>query len=72
MTKITIIGLEHAKTVFQAYGTDAQGHAMHDKKQRPAQVLDFFSRLRLCVVAMKACGSPHDWRHKIGKPGHEG
>ena len=71
MSEITTVGLDLAKTVFQAHGADASGRAVLRKKLRRDQVLDFFGRLAPCVVAMKACGDAHSWGREIGKPGHE-
>ena len=40
-------------------------------KPRRAQVLEFFSQLPSCVVAMEACGGAHVWGREIGKLGHD-
>jgi len=37
------------------------------KKLRRAQVLDFFSKLPSCVVAMQAIGGAHFWGREIAK-----
>ena len=34
-------------------------------------MLEFFSQLQPCVVAMEACGGTHFWGREIGKLGHE-
>ncbi|MFZ1467838.1 MAG: IS110 family transposase, partial [Paracoccaceae bacterium] len=44
-----------AKNVFQVHGADGAGRAVLRKKLRRAQVLEFFSQLPSCVVAMEAC-----------------
>lgn len=41
------------------------------KKLRRGQVLEFFSQLPACVVAMEACGGAHFWGREICKLGHE-
>jgi transposase len=71
MSEITTVGLDLAKNVFQAHGADASGRATLRKKLRGDQVLDFFSRLPPCIVAMEACGGAHFWGREIGKLGHE-
>jgi transposase len=38
---------------------------------RRAQVLEFFSQLPSCMVAMEACGGAHFWGREIGKLGHD-
>ena len=34
-------------------------------------MLEFFSQLPACVVAMEACGGAHFWGREIGKLGHD-
>ncbi|MFX0547557.1 IS110 family transposase [Roseovarius sp. S1116L3] len=71
MSEIITVGLDLAKNVFQAHGADGSGRAVLRKKLRRAQVLEFFSQLPRCVVAMEACGGSHFWGREIGKLGHE-
>lgn len=59
MSDITTVGLDLAKNVFQVHGADGAGRAVLRKKLRRAQVLEFFSQLPPCVVAMEACGGAH-------------
>lgn len=71
MSEIITVGLDLAKNVFQAHGADTSGRAVLRKKLRRAQVLEFFSQLPACVVAMEACGGAHFWGREIGKLGHD-
>ena len=71
MSEIITVGLDLAKNVFQVHGADGVGRAVLRKKLRRAQVLEFFSQLPSCVVAMEACGGAHFWGREIGKLGHE-
>lgn len=71
MSEITTVGLDLAKNVFQVHGADGTGRAVLRKKLRRAQVLEFFSQLPSCVVAMEACGGAHFWGREIGKLGHD-
>jgi transposase len=68
--KATTIGLDLAKSVFQAHGADEAGAVMFRKKLRRTQVLEFFSAQPPCTVAMEACGGAHHWGREIGKLGH--
>ena len=68
--KVSIIGLDLAKMVFQAHGADASGGIMFRKTLRRAKVLDFFREQPRCVVAMEACGGAHHWAREIGRLGH--
>ncbi|WP_410218266.1 IS110 family transposase [Paracoccus sp. (in: a-proteobacteria)] len=71
MSKIITVGLDLAKNVFQVHGADGAGRSVLRKKIRRAQVLEFFSQLPSCVVAMEACGGAHFWGREIGKLGHD-
>ena len=71
MSKIITLGLDLAKNVFQVHGADGAGRAVLRKKIRRAQVLEFFSQLPSCIVAMEACGGAHFWGREIGKLGHD-
>jgi len=71
MSEIITVGLDLAKNVFQVHGADSAGRAALRKKLRRAQVLEFFSQLPACVVAMEACGGAHFWGREIGKLGHD-
>ena len=71
MSEIITVGLDLAKNVFQVHGADGVGRAVLRKKLRRAQVLEFFSQLPPCVVAMEACGGAHFWGREIGKLGHD-
>ena len=71
MSEIITVGLDPAKSVFQVHGADGTGRAVLRKKLRRAQVLEFFSQLPCCVVAMEACGGDHFWGREISKLGHE-
>ena len=70
MTRITTIGVDLAKNVFQIHGVDAQGKVVVARQLRRKQVLAFFAKLEPCLVGMEACGSAHYWAREIGKLGH--
>ena len=71
MSEIITVGLDLAKNVFQVHGADSAGRAILRKKLRRGQILEFFSQLRSCIVAMEACGGAHFWGREIAKLGHE-
>ena len=70
MTKITTIGLDLAKKVFQVHGVDAEGKVIVARQLRRKQVLAFFAKLPPCLVGMEACGSAYYWAREIEKLGH--
>jgi transposase len=71
MTKISMIGLDLAKNVFQVHGVDASGQVVLRRQLRRGQVERFFVELPACVVGMEACGSAHYWARVIQRLGHE-
>ena len=69
--KVTTIGLDIAKRVFQAHGVDAAGRAVLRRKLGRGEVLDFFRALPSCLVGIEACGTAHHWAREIKALGHE-
>jgi transposase len=70
MEKITIIGLDLAKSVFQVHAITEDGHVAVRRALRRSQVLEFFRHIEPCLVGMEACGSAHYWANAIGEFGH--
>ncbi|MBF0304173.1 MAG: IS110 family transposase [Alphaproteobacteria bacterium] len=71
MDKISIIGLDLAKGVFQVHGIDADGEVAVRRQLRRAQVLGFFARLEPCLIGMEACATSHYWAREMVALGHE-
>lgn len=71
MKKLTVIGLDLAKAVFQVHGADEDGRAVMRKTLRRGQVAEFFAQLPACLVGMEACGGAHHWARKFREMGHE-
>jgi len=68
--KITIIGIDLAKNVFQIHGVDARGKTVLKKQLKRDQVSTFFINLPPCLIGMEACGSAHHWGRKLQEMGH--
>ena len=68
--KITTIGIDLAKNVFQVHGADGRGKAVLKKGLKRAQMLPFFANLTPCLIGMEACGSAHYWARKLEGLGH--
>lgn len=69
--KITTIGLDLAKNVFQVHGADAAGKSVLRKKLRRDKVMAFFANMEPCLIGMEACGSAHHWARQLQNLGHE-
>lgn len=63
--KITTIGIDLAKNVFQVHGVDERGKVLLKKQLKRDQMLPFFANLPPCLIGMEACGSAHFWANKL-------
>lgn len=70
MGEITTIGLDIAKSVFQAHGADASGSVVLRKKLSRGRLLAFFASQPPCLVAMEACAGSHHWGRELARLGH--
>jgi transposase len=68
--KVTTIGLDLAKNVFQVHGVDKQGNAVLRRQLRREQVLTFFVKLQPCLIGIEACTGAHYWARKLEAQGH--
>lgn len=68
--KVTRIGLDLAKHVFQVHAVDRSGRKVLNRQLRRHQVLAFFEKLEPTLIGMEACSSAHYWARKLGELGH--
>lgn len=68
--KLTTIGIDLAKNVFQVHGTDERGKIVLKKQLKREQMAAFFANLTPCLIGMEACGSAHFWANKLQAMGH--
>lgn len=68
--KITTIGIDLAKNVFQIHGVDERGKVAVRKQLKRAEMAKYFAKLEPCLVGMEACGSAHHWARKLEGYGH--
>jgi len=71
MNKVTTIGLDIAKNVFQVHGVDAEGNILIRRQLRRSRVLPFFKDLAPCLVGIEACATAHHWARQLIALGHE-
>ncbi len=69
--KVTTIGIDLAKSVFQIHGVDERGKAVLRKSLKRAEVLKFFANLPPCLIGSEACASAHHWARQLIALGHE-
>lgn len=71
--KVTRIGLDIAKDVFQVHGVDRHERVVIRKRVRRKQLLAFFARLDRvegCIVGLEASGGAHYWARELEKLGY--
>ncbi len=69
--KISVIGLDLAKNVFQLHAVDEAGDVIIRRQLRRNQLLQFFEKLPRCLVGMEACSTSHYWARELGRQGFE-
>jgi len=68
--KITTVGIDLAKKVFQVHGVDERGKSVLRKQLKRKDVLSFFAKLEPCLIGMEACAGGHYWARKLLEFGH--
>src|ERR1017187_7457494 len=68
--KITRVGLDIAKQVFQVHGVDERGKVAVRKQLARAKVLEFFVQMPPCLIGIEACSSSHYWGREVTTLGH--
>ncbi len=68
--KITTVGIDLAKNVFQIHGVDERAKAVLRKQLKRQEVVSFFANLPPCLVGMEACAGAHYWARKLSELGH--
>ena len=71
MEEVVTVGLDIAKSVFQAHGVDAEGRVVVRRKLTRAKLIPFFEKLPPCLVGIEACATAHHWGRRLGELGHE-
>lgn len=70
MNKISVIGLDLAKNVFQLHGIDIDGEIVVRKQLKRSQLRQFFAKLEPCLIGMEACAGAHYWSRELIQLGH--
>ena len=68
--KITTIGIDLAKAVFQIHGVGERGKVAVRKQLKRSEMPSYFANLGPCLIGMEACGSAHHWARKLQGFGH--
>lgn len=68
--KITTVGIDLAKLVFQIHGVNERGKVSVRRQLKRAEMSSYFVNLAPCLIGMEACGSAHYWARKLEGYGH--
>ena len=68
--RLSTIGLDIAKSVFQVHGVDAAGQVVIRRQLKRRYVLAFFQKLPPCLIGIEACASSHHWSRELQALGH--
>jgi transposase len=68
--KVTTVGIDLAKNVFQVHGVNEHGKGVLKKQLKRQQVIQFFANMPACLIGMEACGGAHHWARKLQALGH--
>src|SRR3954471_16595450 len=71
MNKITIIGIDIAKNVFQVHAVGSEGTVVLRRQLRRGQVLGFLAKLDPCLIGLEACATSHYWAREFRELGHD-
>lgn len=70
MRKVTTLGIDLAKAVFQLHGVDEQGKVVLRRVVRRGQLMQTIAQLAPCLIGIEACGGAHYWARRFAEHGH--
>ena len=59
--KVTTLGIDLAKSIFQLHGVDERGNIAVQKRVPRSKLLATVGQLSPCVIGMEACASAQYW-----------
>ena len=71
MEKITTIGVDLAKSIFQVHAINDAGGVVLQKALKRRDMIGFFERLAPCLIGLEACSGAHHWGRVLRELGHD-
>ncbi len=71
MNRVTVLGIDLAKNVFQLHGVDELGRATLKRRVRRMELSQVIATLPKCLIGMESCGGANYWARKFQGMGHE-
>ncbi|MHA7844647.1 IS110 family RNA-guided transposase [Serratia sp. D1N4] len=69
--KVSTLGIDLAKNVFQLHGVDHNGNTVLKKKLTRDKFVPFIMQLEPCLIGMEACASSHHFARVLAQFGHQ-
>lgn len=69
--KLTPVGIDIAKAVFQVHYVDAQSGEIVNRPIRRVKFLEHFANREPCLIGMEACGGAQHWARALMGMGHQ-
>jgi len=71
MDRISVLGVDLAKNIFQVHGVSEKGQVLVRRKLSRAGFKTFMTSLPPCLVGMEATGGSRHWQRTFRKQGHD-
>lgn len=71
MTKISRLGIDTSKSLFQLHGVNEQEEVVLRKRVRRGQFPAFMAKLEPSEIGLEACGASHYWARELRALGHK-
>ncbi|WP_217591060.1 IS110 family transposase [Burkholderia sp. GbtcB21] len=69
--KLTPVGIDIAKSLFQVHHVDMETGEIVNKAIKRAGFLEYFANRAPCLIGMEACGGSQHWARELEKMGHQ-
>src|SRR4029453_7712174 len=68
--KVTTLGIDVAKSIFQLHGVDEHGKVAVQQRVSRSKLRETVAQLPPCLIGREACGSAQYWAREFEKLGH--
>jgi transposase len=68
--KVTTLGIDVAKSIFQLHGVDERGNVAVRQRVTRSKLRETVAQLPPCLIGMEACGSAQYWAREFQQLGH--
>ena len=71
MKKVTRVGIDLGKHVYQVCAMDASGAVVFQRQVKAARLMELMARIKPCLVGVEASCGAHHWVEKLSELGHD-